>query len=354
MKKILIVGSEGYIGSSLLFYLKRYKNYKITTLDTGYFRDGVLKKNLKNKLNYNIDIRKFNYKKIKDFNIVICLAGQQNDPGNFSKKKFYKITKKYTLQLAKNCKKYGVKFIFPSSCSVYGYSSKFVNEKSKFNPITYYSKSKIEIEKELKKISDKKFFPIILRFSTIFGFSNAFRMDLLINMICTMAVYNGRIILNSNGKSWRPYLHVDFACRAIKLCIDKKFNFNDPQIYNVGFNSYNYKTIDVAKLVKKITGAKIIFELNSGKANFKADKIVKGGVDKRSYRVNFNLFHKTFPKFNKNNNLEEDILILVKKIKKFKNYNKNLINDYRYFRLQKMEKLIKNKLVNRDLYWKKK
>ena len=177
MKKILIVGSEGYIGSSLLFYFKKNKNYEITTLDTGYFRDGIIHKNLKNKLNYNLDIRKLNSKKIKDFDTVICLAGQQNDPGNFSKKKFYEITKKYTLQLAKHCKRYGVKFIFPSSCSVYGYSKTFVNEKSKPNPLTYYSKSKIEIEKELIKISDKNFFPIILRFSTIFGFSNAIRMD---------------------------------------------------------------------------------------------------------------------------------------------------------------------------------
>ena len=52
MKKILIVGSEGYIGSSLLSYLSKNKNYKITTLDTGYFRDGIIKKNLKNKLIY--------------------------------------------------------------------------------------------------------------------------------------------------------------------------------------------------------------------------------------------------------------------------------------------------------------
>lgn len=354
MKKILIVGSEGYIGSSLFFLLKKNKNYEITTLDTGYFRDGIIHKNLKNKLNYNLDIRKLNSKKIKDFDAVICLAGQQNDPGNFSKKKFYEITKKYTLQLAKHCKSYGVKFIFPSSCSVYGYSKTFVNEKSKPNPLTYYSKSKIEIEKELIKISDKNFFPIILRFSTIFGFSNAIRMDLLINMICAMAIYNKNIILNSNGKSWRPYLHIDFACRAIKLCVDKKFNMNDPKVYNVGFNNYNYKTIEVAKLVKKASNTKIIFELNSDKANVKADKAVKDGVDKRSYRVKFDLFNKKFPNFYKNNDLKKDISILVKKLKKIKNDNKNLINDYRFFRLQKMEKLIKNKLVNGDLFWKKK
>lgn len=352
MKRILIVGSDGYIGSRLCEYLKKFQGYKVDTLDTGYFRDGVIKK-LK-KVTYDTDIRKFKLNILKKYNVCIFLAGQQNDPGNFSKKKFYSITKLYTLNVAKYCKKNNVKFIFPSSCSVYGYSNYFVCEKSKVNPLTYYSKNKIEIENGLKKITSKKFRPIILRFSTIFGYSNALRADLLINMLCLMSVSQKKIVLNSNGKSWRPHLNLDYACKAIKMCIDKDFQYNDPQIFNVGFNDYNLRTLDVAKIIKKITKVQIKYNFKNLNSNIKADKIVKNGVDKRSYRVKFDLFNKYFPNFRQNNNIVKDITILIKRISNLKKINKFILKDYKFFRLQKMEKLISQKYLDKDLFWSEK
>lgn len=354
MKKIFIIGAEGYIGSQLCKYLNKYKNYKIATLDTGYFRDGVIYKNKKSKVNFNKDLRKFDLKTLNKFDFCVCLAGQQNDPGNFSKKKFYSITKKYTLKLAKYCKKNNIKFIFPSSCSIYGYSSKVVNENSKLNPLTHYSKNKVEIEKGLKKISNNKFRPIILRFSTIFGFSNALRLDLLINMISLMAINQKKIILNSNGKSWRPHLHIDYACKAIKLCIDKNFKPSDPQIFNVGFNDYNLKTIDIAKIIKKIKKIPINYNFENKGTNIKADQIVKNGIDKRSYRVNFSLFNNFFPSFRGKNEISKDIKNLLREIERVNSLNKKIIYDYRFFRLQKMERLISKRKLDNNLFWLKK
>ena len=113
-----------------------------------------------------------------------------------------------------------MKFIWPSSCSVYGKTfEKSVNEKSKINPLTYYSKNKIKIEKFLKKISNKGFRPIILRLSTIFGFSNALRLDLVTNMMMMMAIEKKKIILNSDGKALRPHVSLN----AIKKLFYFKF-----------------------------------------------------------------------------------------------------------------------------------
>ena len=99
------------------------------------------------------------------------LAALSNNPiDNLFPEKAYNEVYKFTKFIALLCKKNKVKFIWPSSCSVYGKTfEKSVNEKSKINPLTYYSKNKIKIEKFLKKISNKVR-PIILRLSTIFGF----------------------------------------------------------------------------------------------------------------------------------------------------------------------------------------
>ena len=56
------------------------------------------------------------------------------------------------------------KFIFASSCSVYGASktTKFLNENSKTNPQTGYSLNKLQIEGDLESIANENFFPICL------------------------------------------------------------------------------------------------------------------------------------------------------------------------------------------------
>jgi len=347
-KKILIIGSDGYIGSLLTNFLKK-KNFHITTLDTGYFRDGKLIP-LK-KSNIDIDIRRFNLKKIKDFHCVVFLAANQNDPSeSINTNKFYKISEDYTIKVARACKKYKVKFIFPSSCSVYGYGKKVFNEDSKTYPLTHYSKNKIIIEKKLSKLANQNFSPIALRFSTIFGFSPRIRFDLVINMFCLLAIVNKKIILNSNGRSWRPHLSVEDACRAIYLCINKNFNNGKLNIFNVGFNCYNLKIITVARLIGKITKTKIIYNYLN-KSILIADKNVKNGIDKRSYRVNFSKFLGIFPNFKRKNiDIHYQIKKLINSLKKLK-INRTIQKNINFYRLQKMDYLIKNKKVNKNLYW---
>ena len=347
-KKILVIGSDGYIGSFLVNFLKK-KKFNITTLDTGYFRDGKLVHIKNSKI--DIDIRKFNLNKIKDFNCVIFLAANQNDPSeSINTKKFYQFSEKYTIKVARACKKYKVKFLFPSSCSVYGYGKKIFNEKSKTYPLTHYSKNKIIIEKKLAKLANSNFSPIALRFSTIFGFSPRIRFDLVINMLCLLAIVNKKIILNSNGKSWRPHLSVEDACRAIYLCINKNFDNGKLNIFNIGFNSYNLTIISVAKIISKITKKKIVYNYKD-KSNLISDKNVKNGIDKRSYRVNFSKFLGIFPQFKRKNiDIYFQIKKLINTLKKLK-VNKTIQTNIDFYRLQKMDYLIKNKKVNKNLYW---
>jgi nucleoside-diphosphate-sugar epimerase len=347
LKKILIIGSDGYIGSLLINYLKN-KKFNITTLDTGYFRDGFIDEATNSKI--NIDVRKYDLSNLKKFNSVIFLAANQNDPGGkINSKKFYDISRKFTLKVARKCKEYNVKFVFPSSCSVYGYGKKKFNEKTKTNPLTLYSKNKIEIERGLSKIAGKNFSPVALRFSTIFGFSSRIRFDLVINMFCLHAITSKKIYLNSNGLSWRPHLSVEDACKAIYLVLNKTFNNGQLNVFNVGHNSQNMQIIKVAKMIASMTNSKLVFKLND-KNTFVSDKNVKSGIDKRSYVVDFSKFLKLFPNFLKKNSIEKEIKILIQKLKKLK-INQNHITNYRFYRLQKIEYLINTKKINNNLYW---
>ena len=158
----------------------------------------------------------------KGFSTVILLAGISNDPfGKLSTEQIYDPTLKYALDIARLCKKLGKKFIFPSSCSVYGASETgcLLSEVSSTNPQTPYSINKIQVENGLKKLADKSFSPIALRLGTVYGMSPRIRFDVVINMFCGLALTSKKIILNSDGQAWRPHLHIDDACEAFACCL---------------------------------------------------------------------------------------------------------------------------------------
>lgn len=340
-KKILIIGANGYLGSVLYLYLDS-KKYECIVHDVNYFKNTLLyscKKFKKLKNNYK-DVTASD---LKGFYAVIFLAGFSNDPfGNLKPSKFYKPTVKYTIKIAKFCKNLGIKFIFPSSCSVYGMAdiNKELDEQDQTNPVTYYSKNKIEIENKLKKISSKKFKPIMLRLATIFGLSPRMRFDIVINMLCGMAIVNKRITLNSNGLAWRPHLHILDACEAFYQSINWIPKKNDRYlVLNVGHNKNNTTILDIAQTIKKkVKNCKLEFQLKN-KGIF-TNKNISDGVDKRSYRVNFDKINKVFPKFKIKWFTENGIEDLLSKYKKLK-ISKKILSDKKYHRLKYYEYLKK-------------
>lgn len=332
--RVLIVGSKGYIGSSLYIFLKK-RNYDVFGIDNLLYGKTWFGDNKQNNFK-KIDVRDVKKSFLKKFSHVIFLAGLSNNPiDDLFPNKAYNLVKNYTINFAKMCKKENIKFIFPSSCSVYGYSVNKLNEKSKVNPITYYSKNKIEIEKELKKISDINFRPIILRFATVFGFSNSLRLDLVTNIFMTMFLIKKKILLNSDGMANRPHIGIDDVCKTFELMINhmnKKF-----EIFNVGYNHYNYKIIDVAL---KICKSKKRIKYVGNKKSFFKDSIVKG-KDKRNYIISFDKISKKFDHFKKKNFFSSDLLKFKKKLKNSNILNEKLLFNKNFYRLQKIKENIK-------------
>ena len=189
MKKILLIGGAGYIGTVVAKYLLD-REFDVKIYDNLIYNSDTSKEFLKKNKNIqfiNGDILQiFNKKDIFDgIDVVVLLAGLVGDP----------ITKKYPdLSIKINTDgnklvineaiKTGIKkFIYISTCSNYGLipDNHEADENYKLNPISSYAKSKVEIESYLLNKETENFSPTVLRFATAFGISPRMRLDLTIN-----------------------------------------------------------------------------------------------------------------------------------------------------------------------------
>jgi len=353
MNKVLIIGHQGYLGSRLTDYLQQ-RDYVCAGADIGFFKEGLL---YKPTTVFNIDkeARTIDIKDVEPFDVVILLAGISNDPfGNLSPELIYNPTREYAKRIASICKKLGVRFIFPSSCSVYGVADKPVDEQGPVAPQTPYSLNKLQIEQDLAELSGQGFSPIALRLATVFGVSPRIRFDLVINMLCGMAVTEKKVILNSNGQVWRPHLYIDDACEAFRCCIDWDYKGGELMILNVGRNENNWRIIDIAKFIKEtISGCRLSFlgQDNQPIDSLVIDRKIQDGVDKRNYQVSFDKIKKKVPGSKLEWGVEKGIEQLLYDLQSRK-LDIQLFKKREFYRLQQIEYLFTTEQIDSNLRFK--
>jgi len=360
MKKVLVTGSLGYIGSVLVPYLSE-RNFECIGYDTGFFKDCYLYPPAEQKTVLK-DARDFHRDDLKGGVAVVHLAAMSNDPlMSLPAETFYDPVRRYSLDIASMCKALGVKFIFASSCSVYGKAGEgMLTENSEANPQTPYSLNKLQIENSLREISDSNFSPIILRFATAFGLSPRMRFDIVINMLAGMAFTTGKIILNSDGKAWRPFIHVKDMCQAIRHAIDYENTLGSPLILNAGDDRDNHRIIDVAETVKnEVPGCEIVFMQNIKESSppedleLVRDRKVQDGADTRTYKVSFEKIKKALKGFRCDWPAQKGIQEMIDGFKNIK-LTEEQFNSINFYRLQRMEHLLKNGYLTEELFWTKK
>ena len=350
-KKILLVGSQGYLGSRLTDYLQEY-GYECAGADVGFFQYGVLY--YPNPVTMlNKEARTLTEKDIEGFDVVLLLAGISNDPfGNLTSETIYDPTREYAIRIAKMCKKLGVRYIFPSSCSVYGISDGLLDEDSPTNPQTPYSLNKVQIEEDLAKLADSSFSPIALRLATVFGTSPRIRFDVVINMLCGMAIAQRKVILNSDGQAWRPHLYIDDVCEAFRCSIEWDYNGGKLIVLNVGRNDNNWKIVDVARLIQsKVQGCDLKFlgQTDEEEADdLVKDRKIQDGVDKRTYRVSFDRIHKILPGFEAHFDVETGVERLLEELERWR-LNETKFKQREFYRLQQIEFLHQTKQIDDSL-----
>jgi nucleoside-diphosphate-sugar epimerase len=345
-KKILITGYLGYIGATLLKYLKfNYPNYKLIGFDTGFFqrettlvKDDLPERSLDEV--YHGDIREFPDSILEGVDAVIHLAAISNDPiSNQFEDITYSINHSASIQLAIKAKKLGIKnFIFASSCSVYGFAENGeVTEKSDLNPLTPYSKSKLGTENTLSQLADDNFKVTCLRFATACGMSDRLRLDLVLNDFVASAYINKKIEILSDGTPWRPLIDTVDMSRALCWAINREgSNF---EIINAGSNDWNFQVKDLADLVnEQLPETKILINKNAS-------------PDKRSYKVNFDKFMALAPYHQPQLTIQETISDLIKGLEAIKFKDKKF-REGNLIRLNKINYLKNINLIGENLKWK--
>lgn len=242
MKKLLLVGGAGYIGTRLSNYLSE-KNYDITVVDNFWFGDFISDK--VNKIKKNLwDLTSND---LKGFDAVLFLAGLSNDPmAMFRPDLNFIENSSAPVYLAFIAKQAGVKrFIGASSCSVYGYTkNKTLNENSVVKPTYAYGISKLQFEQGLMTLEDENFRPILFRKGTVGGWSPKMRYDLVVNTMFKSALTTGKITVN-NSKLWRPLIDIRDVIQGYEKAIEADLDITG--VYNL--SGVNLTIGDLGKLL---------------------------------------------------------------------------------------------------------
>lgn len=327
MKKIVVTGHNGYIGAHLVPLLKQ-DGYFVIGIDIDLFEgcewasitppDVTLKKDIRHVLESDLE----------GVYAVIHLAAISNDPmGDLNEQITYSINRDGTIRLAEMAKKAGVeRFLFSSSCSIYGKSDKLdMEETDPTVPLTAYAISKIDCENAISKLADENFSPVFLRNATAYGYSPMLRIDLVVNNLLACAVARGDIRIMSDGTPWRPLVHCKDIARAFIAFLKAPTAAIHNQIVNIGANEENYQVKDVGNLVQKfVPNAQIVY---TGEV----------GSDSRDYKVNFDKLNALLPDFKLEYNLESGMKDLFEKYTEHKFSEADFTGD-KFVRLRTLKK----------------
>lgn len=321
--KIFIVGGGGYVGAKLTeLFLK--KNFIVTIYDLLIYGEDKIPHN-KNLKIVKGDVRDLNFleKNIKGQDIVIHLACISNDPSfeldpNLGKSINYDCFEGL-VDIAK--KNYVKKFIYASSSSVYGIKKeKNVTEEMSLEPLTDYSKFKVECEKILLKNKTSDFVVSVIRPATVCGYSTRLRLDLIVNIFTNLAFHKNEITI-FGGEQLRPNVHIDDMCDAYLHLVNCKNELINGEVFNVGID--NLSVNQIAELVKKNIPNKV--ELKKIETN-----------DNRSYHVSSEKIKKHLG-FSFNKTVEDAVKDLVNAFQNKKVINPLVNSDY--FNIKKMQEI---------------
>ena len=224
--RVLVTGSDGYIGQVLVPMLER-SGHEVVGLDSGLFRDCVFPgQPTAAPPTIWSDVRDVAADHLAGFEAVLHLAGLSNDPlGDLNPQVTYDINHAASVRLARLAKSQGVtRFVFASSCSNYGTSGDgFLDESAPVHPVTPYAESKVLAERDLKALAGDQFSPTYLRAGT-----------------------------KSDGLSWRPLVHVEDIAAAYRAVLEAPRERVHDQAFNVGATAENYRVLDVGKLAEEV------------------------------------------------------------------------------------------------------
>lgn len=338
---VLVTGADGYIGSVLTALLLE-RGHAVTGIDCGYYQNGWLYHDGKDRPKLLIrDIRTLTVQDVAGHDAVVHLAELSNDPlGEQDPRITFAINHAGSVRLAALCKKARIpRFVYTSSCSVYGAAGGDAprTEDSPPAPQTAYAKCKVLVERDVGKMADADFTPVFLRNATAFGASPRMRFDIVLNNLAGHAWTRREIRMTSDGTPWRPLVHVQDICEAIRLALEAPAEAVAGEIFNVGDDRLNYRVQEIADIVAAIfPGCTIRYGDSAG--------------DNRSYRVAFGKIRRHLPEFECRWTAERGARQLLEIFSRI-GFDAEFFNAPPYTRLRELRHLLATRQIDGDFRW---
>ena len=306
MKKVLITGGAGYLGSILTEVLLN-NEYQVTVLDNLIYKQTSVapfsyNKNFKFVLG-DVTIESTLKPLVESHDVIIPLAAIVGMPAC---KANPEMTVKVNYEQVRNITEWMTKeqkLIIPNTNSQYGSSSEIITEDSSFKPLSLYAETKCNAEKAVLDSGNG----IVLRLATVFGMSYRMRMDLLVQDFVYKALNDGYLVL-FESHFIRNYIHIRDVANTFLFMIENYEKCNN-NAFNVGLSSANLTKFELAQTIQKYVPELVIVQ-NEFKKDF----------DQRNYMVsNEKLESKGWlPKFTLEDGIQE-LIEGYQLITKFKN-----------------------------------
>ena len=260
--RVLVIGGAGYVGSVLCGQLLA-SGHRVRVLDAFLYGRESLNEFTNDPRVEIIQSDSRDLVRVRaamhDVSAVVHLGEIVGDPAcSLDPEVTVDVNVNATLAVARLARDAGIRrFIYPSSCSVYGASDDIVSERSDLNPVSLYARAKITVEEALRRMADSDFQPVILRFATVYGLSPRPRFDLVVNLLTAKAQSTGEITVNG-GDQWRPFVHVADAAAAILLMLQQPSHMVAGETFNVGSNDQNHTVGEVGEVIRnRVAGSTV-------------------------------------------------------------------------------------------------
>lgn len=228
MKRILITGSNSYIGEAVKDYLLQYPDfYKVNVKDT---------------IGWEPNVSDF-----MDYDVVFNVAGiAHRRETKKNRQLYYDINRDLVIKIAKVAKEAGVKqFILLSTMSVYGMTVGRISKSTATNPVNAYGKSKVEADEEIQQLVDENFKFACLRPPMVYGKSCKGNYQSLRKFALKSPIF-------PDYMNQRSMVFIGNLCEFVKEVIDQeKTGLFFPQ------NSEYTNTSSMVEQIAKIHGKKI-------------------------------------------------------------------------------------------------